>query len=301
MNKFTLLVLTFLVAGFWTVHADENGSAFRITPPPVPCLKFFPGVKQFSLTGIHFKMGELEDQAGLGGAPVAYGFNANFAFSSPKPFLGAQNGAILTFSYLNISMPMNISGLYEEEISTNAYNLGYYGVLDLVSGEKRDLAGEIVALKPTVALFFGTMLNYFSLNMGPLYQVLGNEEDVIARNLTTNFSAGIAADIPIGYFIALVPFFRYTASMSSMFMKVPEPFNPDNMYTEQFTSSYSYTDYGTDIDIRPFRNAPDWIISLGMAMAQVQGLKNGNRLITLSIKHEMGRYYSSTKIGPGLH
>jgi hypothetical protein len=60
-------------------------------------------------------------------------------------------------------------------------------------------------------------------------------------------------------------------------------------------------DYGTDIDIRLFRNAPDWVISLGMAMSQIEGFQNGNRLITLSIKHEIGKYYSSTMIGPRVH
>lgn len=301
MSKVFMLTGVLLLICWWVLPAQDSGSSFKLTPPPVPCLKFFPGVKQFTITGIHYTMGELESEAGLNGKPVAYGFNANYAFSNKKKFLGAQNGANIFFSYMNVSMPFGQIEGDDNKIHTNAYSLGFNAVIDLVNGEKRDIAGEIISMKPTVALFFGDVINYFSLNMGPIYEMLGVYEDIKAKTLTANYSIGMGADFPLGFLISIVPYIRYTSSQVTMSMKVPEPFNPTELYTKTYTSSYSYMDYGSDIDLRPFRNAPDWVISLGMAMAQIEGLKNGNRLITLSIKHEMGKHYSSTIIGPILH
>ncbi len=301
MSKVFLLAGVLLLICWWALPAQDSGSSFKLTPPPVPCLKFFPGVQQFTITGIHYTMGELESEAGLNGKPVAYGFNANYAFSNKKTFLGAQNGANIFFSYMNVSMPFGLTEGDDNKIHTNAYSLGFNAVIDLVNGEKRDIAGEIISMKPTVALFFGDVINYFSLNMGPIYEMLGVNEDIKAKTLTANYSIGMGADFPLGFLISIVPYIRYTSSQVTMSMKVPELFNPTELYTQTYTSFYSYMDYGSDIDLRPFRNAPDWVISLGMAMAQIEGLKNGNRLITLSIKHEMGKHYSSTIIGPALH
>jgi len=137
--------------------------------------------------------------------------------------------------------------------------------------------------------------------MGPIYQAFGHSEDIFVNNLIINFPISMAAEFPLGFYFSLIPFARFTASQVSVTMKVPEPFNPDKLYTEQFSSSFTSFSYGSDIDLRPFRNAPDWIISLGMALAQIKGMKNGNRLFTLSIKHEIGKHYSSTMIGPSLH
>ena len=301
MNKYFVFMLAFIMIGTGILYGQDSGSSFKMTPPPVPCLKFFPGVQQFSVSGIHYTMGELEGQQGFNGKPVAYGFNANYAFSNKRRLLGAENGGIISLSLMNISIPMGIPGIEENKVGTNAYNLGFYWVVDLVNGEKRDIAGEIISRKPSVAFFLGDVLNYFSLNMGPIYEALGNQEDIKAKTLTSNYSLGIGADIPLGFTISLVPYIRYTNSQVTMQMKVPEIMNPSQTYTMTFTSSYDFMDYGTDIDIRLFRNAPDWVISLGMAMAQIEGLQNGNRLITLSLKYEIGKHYSSTLIGPALH
>ena len=301
MSKPFLSVMIIILTVSGLSMAQDGTSAFRITPPPVPCLKFFPGVKQFSVTGTHYTMGELEGQEGVSSKPVAYGANLDYAFSSKKPLLGLQNGGIVSLAIMNISIPTSVPGMEENTMATNAYNLGFHWVLDLVNGEKRDIAGEIIARKPTLALFLGGMLNYFNLNMGPLYASLGNPEDIKAKTLTTNYSIGMGADLPLGFVISLVPYIRYTTSQVSMTMQVPAMFNTSEFYDQTFSSSYDYVDYGTDIDIRLFRNAPDWVISLGMAMAQIEGFQNGNRLITLSIKHEIGKYYSSTMIGPRLH
>jgi hypothetical protein len=301
MQKPFLYVLIILIVFSGMSVAQESTSSFRITPPPVPCLKFFPGVQQFSITGTHYTMGELEGQEGISSKPVAYGANMDYAFSSKKPLLGLQNGGIISLAIMNISIPSSLPGMEENTMGTNAYNLGFHWVLDLVNGEKRDIAGEIISRKPTVAMFLGGVLNYFNLNMGPIYAGLGIQDDVKAKTLTSNYSVGLGADLPLGFVISLVPYVRYTTSQVSMTMKVPEMFNPSEFYDQTFTSSYDFVDYGTDIDIRPFRNAPDWVISVGVALAQIEGLQNGNRLITVSIKHEIGKYYSSTLIGPRLH
>ena len=292
------LVVTTTVVG---LYAEDQESPFRPTPPPVPCLKFFPGVRQFSLTGVYFKMGELESQDFFNGSPIAKGFSAYYAFSAKKRFLGCDNGTILSASYMNISMPINLPGLQQNEMRSDYFNLGITGVWDLVNGEKHDIAGEIVALRPTIAIFFGSQLGFYRTNMGPLYQNFGHSEDIVTDNLILDLPVGIAAEFPIGFYFSLIPFAQFTTSKMMMFMKIPEPFNPNKLYTKQFNYNYTSSSYGFDIDLRLFRNAPDWIISVGMALAQIKGMKNGNRLFTLSIKHEIGKHYSSTMIGPSLH
>ncbi len=203
MSKVLRLMGILLLCWWWTLPAQDSGSSFKMTPPPIPCLKFFPGVQQFTITGIHYTMGELESEAGLSGKPVAYGFNANYAFSNKKKFLGAQNGAIISLSYMNVSIPMGLMERDDNTMHTNAYSLGVNAVIDLVNGEKRDIAGEIVSMKPTVALFFGNVINYFTLNMGPIYEMLGVHEDIKAKTLTGNYSIGMGADFPLGFWSPL--------------------------------------------------------------------------------------------------
>jgi hypothetical protein len=60
-------------------------------------------------------------------------------------------------------------------------------------------------------------------------------------------------------------------------------------------------DYGADINLRPFRNAPEWKISVGTVLSQIEGMSKGNLLIIASIKREWGKYYSSTMFGPKLY
>ncbi len=301
MFKPFIVLLIVLLALFGLLQAQDSGSSFKMTPPPIPCLKFFPGVQQFSVTGIHYTMGQLEGEEGFSRKPVAMGVNMDYAFSSKRSILGMQNGGIFSMAVMNLSIPTGIPGVEEKTMGTNAYNLGFHWVLDIVNGEKRDIAGEIISRKPTVAWFFGGVLNYFNLNMGPVYAALGNQEDIKVKTLVSNYSVGMAADLPLGFIVSLVPYVRYTTSQVSMTMQVPAMFTASEFYDQTFTSSYDLMDYGTDIDIRLFRNAPDWVISLGMAMAQIEGFENGNRLLTVSIKHEIGKHYSSTMIGPSLH
>ncbi len=295
-TKLCVIIILFLSVPI-SLLAQSGESSLRFSPPPIPYIKFYPDVSQYSLTGIYFKMGETEGQSGV---PEAMGVNANYAFSEKK-FLGIQSGGIVNFSYMNLTLPMALPNSDADEIATDAFGFGFYGVANLYNGEKHDIAGEVVAFGPTVALFIGLQGNFFSINMGPLYQALGNQEEIKARNMLTNYSIGLAGDIPLHYRISLIPYVRYTSSTATVTMKVPKIFTPSELYDATYNTNYSFVDYGADIDIRPFANAPDWVVSMGMALAQIEGLQNGNLLLTLGIKYEVGKYYSNTIIGPAVH
>ncbi len=60
-------------------------------------------------------------------------------------------------------------------------------------------------------------------------------------------------------------------------------------------------DYGAHVNLRPFRNAPEWKICLGTVLSQVQGMAKGNLLFMASIKREWGKHYSSTMYGTKLY
>jgi hypothetical protein len=295
------LFSTFIMIGIIGLSFSElpaQNSNIQLTPPPVPCFKFFPGVSQLSMTGIYLKTGE---QKGQTGSPEAFGINANYSFSSPHTFLGAQNGGIVNFSVMNLTIPVSAQENEKRKMTTNIYTFGFHGVIGLINGEKRDIAGEIIDINPSMAIFLGLQGTFFDLNLGPIYQGLGHPEDIVTENMVSNFSIGLAGEFPLGFQISLIPFIRYTASTASITMKVPKLFDPSELYRATYTSDYDFMDFGTDIDIRPFVNAPDWIISVGTALAQIKGLEGGNILITLGIKYEVGKHYSSTLIGPVLH
>jgi hypothetical protein len=272
---------------------DQTNISLKPTPPPISCLDFFKGVKQLTFTGLYMKMGEAED-SGLDEAPTAWGFQAEAAGG------GADGlGAIANAMFLKINVPVNNEDNPGTMLGTNLYL-----VKDLVQGEKRDIAGEITEKKPTVALFGGAGLTITSFTMENVLQDL----DFSMLNTEISLPVGLAAELPLNPFISLVPFGRFAWSHTSMSLVVPYfitvPTPPYVYYTTtSVDSGFSDTrfDYGADINLRPFRNAPEWKISVGTVLSQVEGMSKGNLLFIASIKREWGKYYSSTMFGPKLY
>ncbi len=69
---------------------------------------------------------------------------------------------------------------------------------------------------------------------------------------------------------------------------------------EQTPMAYTY---GLDIWLRPFANAPNWKISLGTALQQVEansddGSDTDNTMIMLGFVYEWGSTYSDVVFGP---
>jgi hypothetical protein len=142
---------------------------------------------------------------------------------------------------------------------------------------------------------------------------MGLGRELSVNTTETGFPLGLVADIPLNYYISLVPFARFNWSSTSMRTVYPYqwifvtsyiPFEMDTvLMTSIDDSTYSSTrfDYGMDIDLRPFRNAPDWKISVGTVVSQIEGMADGNLVIMVSVKKEWGKHYSSTTFGPKLH
>ncbi|MEW6687391.1 MAG: hypothetical protein AB1393_14500 [Candidatus Edwardsbacteria bacterium] len=260
---------------------------FRPTPPPISCLNFFKDVNQWTVTGMYFKMGELESETSE--SPTAYGIMADAS-------VGVKDGegSIVSAHYTAFNWPTG-----ETNLTGNFYGAGLIFVSDLVLGEKKDIAGEIIEKETTVAGFYGVSLDRFEMDMGKMFgELLGTNEFKFSKT-DLGLPVGIAADIPLGFYASIVPFGRYVWRWS--WMKTPtlgfESVSKDTTTKE----SYGSIDYGADIDLRLFRNAPEWKISIGTVLSQAEGLKNGNLLIMISLKREIGKHYSSTLIGPKLH
>ncbi len=284
---------------------DDGGIKLKPTPPPISCLDFFKGTKQFTFTYMYMKLGLPEDSE-MDESPTGKGFNMEMSRGFTNGF-----GLLSHFMYLGLNVPFKdpTTDIVEDN-PASAMAMGATMVIDLVKGEKRDIAGEIIAKKPTVAMFMGFDFNGTQFEMDN-FMNLGRKFSVNTNEI--GLPMGVVADIPLNYFVSLVPFARFNWSSTSMSTSYPYqwifvtsyiPFEMDTVLMTSYNdSTYSSTrfDYGMDIDLRPFRNAPDWKISVGTVISQVEGMADGNLVIMVSIKKEWGKHYSSTTFGPKLH
>lgn len=302
--KKELIAAAMLLLAVSAAAQDETNISLKPTPPPISCLDFFKGVKQLTFTYLYMRMGEAED-SGLDEAPTAWGLQAEAA-------QGARDGlgAIVNGMFMKVNVPMNNEDYPAYMMGTNLFL-----VKDLVQGEKKDIAGEIIEKKLTVALFGGGGWTFTSFIMADFeYPGFGSSGyDLSVNTSELSFPLGLAAEVPLNPFISLVPFGRFAVSKTSMDITVPYPqilitsympFRTDTLWMIDYSdSSYSSTrfDFGMDINLRPFRNAPEWKISVGTVLSQIEGMSKGNLLIIASIKREWGKYYSSTMFGPKLY
>lgn len=258
----------------------QDESNFKVTPPPISCLDFHKGNKQFTFTGIYMKLGQAENATG--DAPTGWGFNAE----GSRGFFDGL-GVLYHFMFLRLNMPMEAPS---DDIPIKVIGLGPMVVADLVKGEKRDIAGEIVEKKVTVAAFTGFDLTGVFMSMDNAYT---GEVSISSTDIC--LPLGMAADLPLGSMVSLVPFGRFSWIANTT------TFDAEGWGGGSTDTSYTRFDYGMDIDLRLFRNAPEWKISVGTVMSQVQGMADGNLLIMASVKREWGKHYSSTMFGPVLH
>ncbi len=288
----TMAALLLLAAA--AAAQDQANISLKPTPPPISCLDFFKGVKQLTFTGLYMKMGEAED-SGLDEAPTAWGFQAEAARGA-----GDGLGAIVNGMFMKINVPIENEDYPAFMMGTNLFL-----VKDLVQGEKKDIAGEITEKKTTVALFGGGGYNFTSFTME---DIMSSGFDMTINTNEISLPIGLAAELPLNAMISFVPFGRFAWSRTSMDITMPYvmgwTLSGGLIWGYSFTdSSYTTTrlDYGADINIRPFRNAPEWKISVGTVLSQIEGMSKGNLLFIASVKREWGKYYSSTMFGPKLY
>jgi hypothetical protein len=283
--------------------AQDSTFSLKPTPPPISCLDFSKGTWQVTGTGIYMKLGQAK--GATGDAPTGMGFNVEMARGFSDGF-----GLLSHFMYLGLNIPMKDPMTnVDKNYPASATALGATLVVDLVKGEKRDIAGEIIEKKPTVALFAGFDFTGTSFVMEDF---MNSGDKLSVKTTEGGLPVGLVADIPLNYYISLVPFGRFAWSSTTMKMIMPYPYtyytySPPEVHTiwliDYNDSTYTNTrfDYGMDIDLRLFRNAPEWKISVGTVLSQVEGLSKGNLLIMASVKREWGKHYSSTSFGPKLH
>jgi len=279
---------------------DDGGIKLKPTPPPISCLDFFKGTKQFTFTYIYMKLGLPEDSE-MDESPTGKGFNMEMSRGFTDGF-----GLLSHFMYLGLNIPMNDPATnFEKDYPATAFSMGATAVVSLKKGEKRDIAGEIVDKKSTIDMFFGFDFTGTDFEMKNFIE----DEDFSVTTMEGSFPMGVVADIPLNYYVSLVPFGRLAFSSTTVTTIIPYYiFLPVDPYfilmsgiPEDSTYSSTRFDYGMDIDLRPFRNAPDWKISVGTVISQVEGMADGNLIIMVSIKKEWGKHYSSTTFGPKLH
>jgi len=280
---------------------DDGGVKLKPTPPPISCLDFFKGTKQFTFTYIYMKLGLPEDSE-MDESPTGKGFNMEMSRGFTNGF-----GLLSHFMYLGLNVPFKdpTTNIVEDN-PASAMALGATMVIDLVKGEKRDIAGEIIAKKPTVAMFMGFDFNGTDFEMA---NFANSGYKFSVNTMEGSLPLGLVADIPLGYYVSLVPFGRFAWNSTTVTTTMPWLLilytSPYYMWMSGIPSDSTYSstrfDYGMDIDLRPFRNAPDWKISVGTVISQVEGMADGNLVIMVSIKKEWGKHYSSTTFGPKLH
>jgi hypothetical protein len=301
MNKLWITLVMVLALASPLLAQQDDEVKLKPTPPPISCLDFFKGTKQFTFTGIYMKLGLPEDSE-MDESPTGKGMNMEMSRGFSDGF-----GLLSHFMYLGMNIPMKdpVTNM-DKDYPASAMTLGATVVLDLKKGEKRDIAGEIVDKKTTVAAFLGFDFNGTDFEMKDF---MNSGYKFSVNTMEGSLPMGLVADIPLGYYVSLVPFGRFAWSSTTVTTTMPWLLI---LYTDPYymwmsgiphDSTYSSTrfDYGMDIDLRPFRNAPDWKISVGTVISQVEGMADGNLLIMVSVKKEWGKHYSSTTFGPKLH
>ncbi len=292
MKKFfaALILATLALCPVFAQDDDDEKSEIKLTPPPISCLDFFKGAGQFTLTGLYLQV-DMPEEMGTDEPIRGYGANIDIAKGTWDGF-----GSIVNFSYLLLNIPIEdpTSG-DTEKMNAHSFGGGVTFVLDLLRGEKKDIAGEIIQKKMTLALFGGGSL------LGSYYKIpdfFDSGYESTALMLDYGLSGGAAADIPLAFFFSLVPFYRYAAGSVTMKMEAESEYGSSEY---NYDYKYTRTDWGVDIDLRPFRNAPEWKISMGTVLSQIKGMSEGMLMINFSIKHETGKHYSGTTFGPRLH
>ncbi len=299
MKRTALLMLAgWLLLAVSAKAQDEGGISLKPTPPPISCLDFFKGTYQFTFTGIYMKLGLPEDSE-MDESPTGKGFNYEMSRGFADGF-----GLLSHFMFLGLNVPTEINNV-KKDYPASAMAMGATMVLDLKKGEKRDIAGEIVDKKTTVAAFIGFDFTGTDFKMENIIE----DEDFSVSTMEGSLPMGLVADIPLNYYVSLVPFGRLSLGSTTVTTTMPFILT---LYAPPYyivmpgipvDSSYSSNrfDYGMDIDLRPFRNAPEWKISVGTVLSQVEGMADGNLIIMASVKKEWGKHYSSTSFGPKLH
>jgi len=176
----------------------------------------------------------------------------------------------------------NLGGSVEiVDVSASVLAWGGGAVYEVYGGNLRNAAGDITDRRPTVSVFGGLQMIHVKtvadIKVDPGLLAMAGLSS--RQEMTENFvfiNGGAAADIPVVDWLSLIPFASVMAGETMV------------------------TSLGADIVVRPFRNDPNWQISVGTVLQQVQANTEGSRLFMAGLSYTASPTFSRTRVGPVL-
>lgn len=286
MRKYFIFIIIMVCAG--TV-AELSASETNLMPPPVSVINWHKGSGVLNIRGIYLGMEPKDDQfnaPSINGGGIVCDINKaftdrlgmNFNFS----FIGMTGKAEDDFSRQDLSF------------ITFSYNPNL--VVELIGGEKKNIAGEIIEDGFSWSVFGGFGVSMMTMDISQRSKSAGSAGSFYSVMKTTLYSLdfGTVMEFPLAFWISLVPNY-YAVKYTSM--KV------DGKSVGGFKSPMQSI-YGMDILIRPLKLNPNLKVSLGILMGLVDAntdTSSGYKstLIMLGLQYEWGKHYSSLLFHPG--
>ncbi|MEW6557915.1 MAG: hypothetical protein AB1349_11300 [Elusimicrobiota bacterium] len=291
MNKKKLILIILLLA--ISDSCILQGVSEKLMPQPVSVINWHDGMRVLNIKGIYLSMKPEKKEP-------------NYSFSiSGLGLTGDYNFAVNDKCGFNINyFVMGINSDSKDTYSKYVNDLTIWSInpnfsLELIGGEKKDIAGEITKSDFSMAAFIG--LGRFSMGSSSYAQsnISGREKDTGSMDLIMkSWDLGAVAEIPLSFWISLAPSW-YMTTYSSMEGKVFD------QTIEEDGLSITMQMYGTDIFIRPLKLNPNLKVSLGMLFGLVESNSKDesgykSTLIILGLQYEWGKHYSSVLVGPGI-
>ena len=152
--------------------------------------------------------------------------------------------------------------------------IGVVAVFEVLGGNDMDAAGQITQYRPTLALFAGpqVMLSTTTMEYDTWYGTR-TDSDTDAFGFG---QVGAVGEIPLASWVSIMP------------------------YGNVMFGETEIVSYGADILVRPFRNAPDWQISCGTVLQQIESNDDDSTMIMFGVSHVQTKNRSRLQIGPVL-
>jgi len=141
-------------------------------------------------------------------------------------------------------------------------------IYEVFGGNEQNAAGVITVRRPTVSIFGGAQINLMSLTIdSPGFSTSDTDISVFIQG-------GVVAEIPLVDWISVMPYGYVMAGEAAS------------------------TSFGADILLRPFKNDPNWQISVGTMLQQVDSNDDDTTMIMVGMSYTAGKHFQRTRIGP---
>jgi hypothetical protein len=239
-----------------------------LSPPPVESANVYAATLDAAVRVLYMSYDVFRGSGG--GVVLTYGLSDEFALS-------ANVG--------RISMSGEYSGMAAMRVT--AIPWGAYAVYEMLGGNDRDPAGQITRRQPTLSIFGGTEIIPLSMSLDmdmdeDMARMAGVERHMDYSETDVFVEGGGLFDVPLADWLSAVPF------GSLMLGKTRAP------------GVTRLTNLGLDILVRPFRNDPNWEVSVGTVWQQVEANTRGSHLIMAGLSYTLAPHFTRTRVGPVL-